>query len=129
MSNLSFDHVHYRTSDFQKSRDYYVDVMGAIDLGMVELGGNQNLQLVLAGVTLFFAKSDKDPAPTPVPATERLGVYHIAFLVEDCYAATEYYRGRGAVVAKEPFMASNNIRASFLSAPDGMWVELKQIVP
>jgi catechol 2,3-dioxygenase-like lactoylglutathione lyase family enzyme len=128
MTTLSLDHVHYRTSDFQKSRDFYVDIMGAIDLGLVELVGKPNLQLVLAGVTLFFALSDEDPPPTPVPAKERLGVYHIAFLVEDCFAATQYYRGRGAVVAIEPLMASKNIRASFLSAPDGMMVELKQIV-
>jgi len=27
-----------------------------------------------------------------------------------------------------PFMANDQIMASFLQAPDGMWVELKQII-
>ena len=127
MTSLSFDHVHYRSSDFHKSRHFYVNVMGAIDLGPVELGGKSNLRFVLGGVTLLFASSGEKPAP-PVPADKRLGVYHIAFLVADCDAATEYYRKRGAEVAIKPFMASSDLKASFLAAPDGMWVELKQII-
>ncbi len=127
----SFDHVHYRSTDFVKTREFYVGVMGAIDLGTIDLilGGKAtpNLQLELGGVTLLFAPSDQDPE-SAVPATERLGVYHIAFLVADCRAATEYYEARGAVVAKQPAQVGDNIIASFLQAPDGMWVELKQII-
>jgi catechol 2,3-dioxygenase-like lactoylglutathione lyase family enzyme len=124
---ISIDHIHYRSSDFHQSRHFYVHIMGAVELSPVELVAKENLQFVLGGVTLLFAAAGDDPAP-PVPADERLGAYHIAFLVKDCDAATEYYRKRGAVVAQEPFMAASNIKASFLAAPDGMWVELKQIV-
>lgn len=128
MSNqLSFDHVHYRSSNFEESRRFYVDIMGATELSNVPLAGNQNLQFVLAGVTLLFAPAGTDPVPAE-PATERMGVYHIAFSVANCDEATEHYRSRGAVVAVEPFMANDNIRASFLAGPDGMWVELKQVV-
>ena len=127
MTNLSFDHVHYRSSDFDKTRKFYVDIMEAIELSPVELGGKFNLQFELAGVTLLFAPTDEDPSSAQ-PADKRLGVYHIAFLVDDCKAATEYYRERGAVVDIEPFMAANNIMGAFLDAPDGMWLELKQII-
>jgi catechol 2,3-dioxygenase-like lactoylglutathione lyase family enzyme len=127
MTSLSFDHVHYRSSDFHKSRHFYVNVMGAIDLGTVELGGKPNLRFVLGGVTLLFAAADENAAP-PVPADKRLGVYHIAFLVGDGDAATEYYRKRGAEVKIKPFMAASDLKASFLSAPDGMLVELKQMI-
>jgi catechol 2,3-dioxygenase-like lactoylglutathione lyase family enzyme len=128
MTNLSFDHIHYRYSDLKVTRDFYVGIMEAIDLGQVELAGKPNLQLELGGVTLFFADKADDPKPViPVSAEEKLGVYHITFLVADCDEATDYYHKRGATVAKPPFRASDNIRASFLSAPDGMLVELKEI--
>lgn len=127
MATLSFDHIHYRYSDPKVTTDFYVGVMGAIDLGPVELGGLPNMQFALGGATLLFAgKGDK--TVTPVPAAEKLGVYHIAFLVPNCDFATEYYRNKGAVVAIEPFNASGNIRASFLSAPDGMLLELKEVL-
>jgi len=128
MKNLSFDHVHYRSSNLEKSRHFYTHVMEGVELPPAELGGNLNLQCALGGVTLLFVLSTKDPIPEPVAASDRLGVYHIAFLVDNCDAATEYYVNRGAVVAIAPFNASPTIRASFLSAPDGMMVELKQII-
>jgi catechol 2,3-dioxygenase-like lactoylglutathione lyase family enzyme len=56
MTSLRFDHVHYRSSDFDKTREFYVGIMGATDLGTIDLGpeGHRqpNLQLELGGVTL-----------------------------------------------------------------------------
>jgi catechol 2,3-dioxygenase-like lactoylglutathione lyase family enzyme len=127
MPTISFDHIHYFYSDLTAITDFYVDIMEATDLGPVELGGKQNTQLQLGGATLLFVQQG-DAAVTTVLATEKLGVFHIAFLVADCDAATEYYRHKGAVVAKGPLNASANIRASFLAAPDGMWLELKQVI-
>ena len=126
MATLSFDHIHYRYSDIQAINAFYIGIMEAIDLGSVELGGKANMQLELGGAILLFVE-DANP-PAPVPANEKMGVYHIAFLVADCDAATNYYQLKGAVVAIPPFNASDNIRASFLSAPDGMLLELKQII-
>ncbi len=129
---LRLDHVHYRASksvDFERTRAFYVNIMGAQDLGTVDLGKEgervPHLQLKLGGVLLLFAPSDT-PEKNAVPASTRLGVYHIAFRVEDCDEATRYFAQRGATVAIAPFDAGDNIRASFLSAPDGMLVELKQ---
>jgi catechol 2,3-dioxygenase-like lactoylglutathione lyase family enzyme len=125
---LNFDHIHYRYKNLKKTRHFYVEIMEAIELSPEFLGGVAHQHYVLGGVNLLFAPAGDDPKPA-VPATERRGVYHIAFLVDDCDAATKYYSQRGAKVAKEPFQATENIRASFLQAPDGMWVELKQILP
>jgi catechol 2,3-dioxygenase-like lactoylglutathione lyase family enzyme len=124
---LSFDHVHYRSCDFETTRKFYVDVMEAIDLGPIILGGKPNLQLALGGATLLFAPAG-DHLDAPVPADKRLGVYHIAFLVSDCEAATQYYANRGATVAIRPTQFADNIIGAFLNAPDGMTVELKQIL-
>lgn len=125
--SLSFDHVHYRSSNFKATRNFYVNIMEAIELKPLELGGKPNLQFDLGGATILFAQAG-EPHDPAVPASSRLGVYHIAFLVQDCDAATQYYVDRGAEVAVAPFNASENIRASFLAAPDGMWVELKQMI-
>lgn len=127
MTNLSFDHVHYRSSDFSKTRAFYINIMEGIELTPEVLADKPNLHIELAGVTLLFAQAPAG-APPPVPANKRSGVYHIAFLVENCKEATAYYRKRGAEVAIEPFQASEDIIASFLAAPDGMWLELKEMI-
>ena len=127
MPQLSFDHIHYRYTDIEKTRHFYVDIMGAIELDVVYLNEKPNLQFALGGTILLFAYTD-DPPETENTAKDRLGVYHIAYLVDDCQAATDYYENKGAEVAMCPFKANDQIMASFLQAPDGMWVELKQII-
>lgn len=128
---LSLDHVHYRasSSNFAATLDFYVGIMGAENLGTVDLGKagkrTPHLQLELGNVMLLFAPSDESP-DSAVPASTRLGVYHIAFLVENCDEATKYYAAQGADVAIAPFLAGDGIKASFLAAPDGMLVELKE---
>lgn len=136
MSHLiRLDHVHYRasSSDFSETRRFYVDIMEAEDLGTVDLGeaGNRqpNLVIQLGGMMLLFAQPAAESPESPEPNGIRLGAYHIAFLVKDCDKAFDYYVERGAPVAKQPFLAGDKIRAAFLSAPDGMTVELKEDLP
>lgn len=147
MIHFTLDHIHYKTQSFTETITFFVDVMGATVQGYLDLGpeGNRapNLQLDFAGTTLFFVQDDKSsenpteecgfPCNVP-PWNKRHGVYHIALLVDNCDEATAYFATRARevygpdtnIVALEPFMAGDNIRASFLSGPDGMAIELKE---
>jgi catechol-2,3-dioxygenase len=126
MKNLSFDHVHYRSSDLEISREFYIEKMEGIELPSEILAKNKNLHFVLGGVSLLFVESSDGT----VPPSPQLGVYHIAFLVDNCEEATNYYCDRGVTVDddKKNLKVSDNIIASFINAPDGMMVELKQII-
>jgi catechol 2,3-dioxygenase-like lactoylglutathione lyase family enzyme len=136
---LSFDHIHYRTySDFKETIRFYVDILEAENLGPVRIGTTEHLQLKLRGVTFLFAPSTA-ATPQPAPGPDRLGAFHIAFLVEDCEAATNYYVDRNGgnrdIVFQEPELfpvepptPTGNYKVAFLKAPDGMLVELKQLV-
>lgn len=123
--SLSFDHIHYRASNFDEIRSFYVNTMGGVELPNDVLGGNQNLHIELGGATLLFVESKDD---TPM-SSDILGVYHIAFLVDNCQKAADYYCSRGADIAKPRKRYSDTIVAVFLKAPDGMMIELKQIKP
>ena len=137
--DLSFDHVHYRTySDFEETIHFYVDILEAEDLGPVRIGVTEHLQFRLGGATLLFAPSTA-ATPQPAPGSDRLGVFHIAFLVEDCEVATNYYVARNGgnrdIVLQEPGLSpvepptpTGHYKVAFLKAPDGMLVELKQLV-
>ena len=82
--------------------------------------------LQLGGTTLLFAPPSPDSPECPEANGIRLGLYHIAYLVDSCDEAFAYYTSRGAPIAKKPFLAGDNIKAAFLAAPDGMTVELKE---
>jgi catechol 2,3-dioxygenase-like lactoylglutathione lyase family enzyme len=137
--DLSLDHVHYRTySDFKETIHFYVDILEAENLGPVRIGATEHLQLKLGGATLLFAPSTAT-TPQPAPGPDRLGVFHIAFLVEDCDVATNYYVDRNGgnreivfqepeLVPVEPPTPTSAYKVAFLKAPDGMLIELKQLV-
>ena len=144
---LTLDHIHYKSQDFNETKKFYIKVMEATDLGLVDLGPKEsrkpNLQLKLAGTNLLFVQdesastkpTDECGFPCNVPPwSKRHGVYHIALLVDNCKEATDYFSSRAKevygpeykAVAIEPFDAGDNITASFLYAPDGMAIELKE---
>lgn len=122
---LIYEHIHYRCVDMEKTAKWYQDVMGAELYEDVVLAGNRCIRLRLGGTVLAFF-----PAPPelkdPVPATKRLGAYHIAFFVENHDEAVAYYKSRGAVFFKEGIMASPTLKVAFIDAPDGMQVELME---
>lgn len=114
---IQLDHVHYRasSSNFSEKREFYVGIMEAEELCTVDLGEPEmrhpNLTLKLGGTTLLFAPPSADSPESPEANGIRLGVYHIAYLVDNCDEAFAYYTSRGAPVAKKPFLAGDNIKA------------------
>ena len=87
---FTFDHIHYKSQNFDDTKKFYIEVMGATDLGFVDLGteGSRkpNLQLQLAGANLLFTQdesastepTDECGFPCQVPPwNKRHGVYHI----------------------------------------------------
>ena len=76
-----FHHIHFRASSFDDVRAFYCDILEAEDLGLITLAGDEHLRLKLAGQILNFAPDVRGSKAPAIPATERLGVYHIAFTV------------------------------------------------
>ncbi|MFT6338077.1 MAG: hypothetical protein ACI86M_002808 [Saprospiraceae bacterium] len=98
--------------------------MEGVELPNEILDDTKNMHIELGGVTLLF-KEAKDETPM---SSDILGAYQVAFWVQDCDEATKYYLSKKAKLAIKPTNYSTTIRASFLKAPDGMMVELKQII-
>lgn len=124
--NLTFHHVHYRASSFEAVRAFYCGVLEAEDLGLVTLAGAEHLRLRLAGQILNFAPDIPDRKDPAVPAGTRLGVYHIAFTVENLDDACRHYESKGAQFASDVLLPTDDLRVRFIQAPDGMQVELME---
>lgn len=123
---LEFEHVHYRCADMQATVKWYIEVMGATFVAEKMLAGNPAVRLELGGTVLNFFPAKPDAGLEVIPATEKLGAYHIAFFVNHLEDAVAYFKQRGAVFCLEPFMAAPDLKVAFIDAPDGMQVELMQ---
>ena len=125
---LTFHHIHYRSSNFDETRAFYCGALEAEDCGLVTLAGKEHLRLKLAGQILNFAPTEPGHSKPAEPASERLGVYHIAFMVDDLDQSIAYYESRGAKATTPVLEPTPDLRVQFLEAPDGMQVELMQQV-
>ncbi len=124
--NLSrLHHAAIICSDYQRSKRFYVDVLGLI-IVLEEFRAERDshkLNLALpdgAQIELFSFPS----APARPSYPEACGLRHLAFEVVDLDVAVTSLRGKG--IAVEPFRvdAATGRRFTFFADPDGLPLEL-----
>ncbi len=123
-----FHHIHFRASSFDEVRAFYCGILEAEDLGLIALAGAEHLRLKLAGQVLNFAPDVPGRIDAAVPATKRLGIYHIAFTVENLDESCAFYESRGAKFASDVLLPTDDLKVRFIQAPDGMHVELMELL-
>ena len=119
-------HLAITVSDYEKSKDFYVNKLG---FGIVreEFRQPQNdikLEVQLGNCTIeIFGK--KDPAPSTAKATQ-CGVWHVCFHAPDLEKTIAELNAVG--IAVDPIMinASNGKRIAFFYDPDGLALELHE---
>ena len=123
----TLDHVTLVVKDLQKSRDFYVGVLGM--LPMERPGFSFEGSWFQAGKTqihLILEHPESGPAGLDIPR-HLLGMsrtHHFAFEVEDTQAATEYLRRRNAPIVSGPKERPDGAVQVFTTDPDGHVVEL-----
>jgi glyoxylase I family protein len=121
-------HVAIICSDYVRSRDFYVQVLGLTvlaenyrserDSWKLDLGLSDGSQLELFSF----------PNPPPRPSRpEAQGLRHIAFKVKDIAAEVDYLIGQG--IAVEPIRVDEftGMKYTFFQDPDGLPIELYQV--
>lgn len=115
-------------SDAQASRDWYVDVLDASIYGeyggtsvVLELLGNWLLLVTGGGPT-----PDKPTVTFAAPQDADRVSSELIFRVDDCEAAYELLRRRGARFLTEPVDRGGEIRA-FFRDPDGHLLEISEL--
>jgi catechol 2,3-dioxygenase-like lactoylglutathione lyase family enzyme/uncharacterized protein YunC (DUF1805 family) len=122
----SIDHATLVVKDLERSRAFYVGVLGMRKVprpafsfaGLWFQAGATQIHLILE-----FAGSG--PAGNLLPAAQRTSrTHHLAFLVEDAAAAVEHLRGHGVTIVGGPHPRPDGYTQVFVTDPDGHVIEL-----
>ncbi|HZU35517.1 MAG TPA: DUF1805 domain-containing protein [Gemmataceae bacterium] len=122
----AIDHVTLVVKDLERSRRFYVDVLGMQEVprpafsfaGLWFQAGSTQIHLILE-----FAKSG--PAGNLVPEHQRSSrSHHVAFLVQDATAAVELLSARDVPILSGPQPRPDGYVQVFVTDPDGHIVEL-----
>lgn len=125
---LRAHHVAVICSDFARSKDFYVRVLGLEVVAEVYRAERRSYKLDLRlpdGVQIELFSFPDPPPRSSYP--EACGLRHLAFAVADVAAAVAYLAGHG--VAAEPVRTDPHTgkRFTFFADPDGLPLELYEV--
>ena len=118
-------HVAIICSDYERSKHFYVNVLGLEVVAEVYRGERWSYKLDLSVGGRYqielFSFSD---APPRVSRPEAAGLRHLAFEVEDVHQAAALLAGHGIVVEPVRVDEYTGKQFTFFADPDGLPLEL-----
>lgn len=131
---MTLDHIHVYAADPEASLPFYEQYFDAERVGSVDtIDGRKNMFMVLGGQVLVMSEFPPGLESRPTPAVgdgalkSGFGVAHLGINVSDIDATVAALRRGGVDVHADP-VTSGAIRYVYLTAPDGVIVELTQYV-
>ncbi|MCL5735328.1 MAG: VOC family protein [Actinobacteria bacterium] len=121
------DHIEIVPSDFDRSLEFYTDILGFGLRERIPIVGHPPLQEVayidLADTTIELLRYD-NPRPASVEGPQ-VGYRMMALEVDSMESTVEYLAGKGIRPSTPPFDAGGSLRAE-ITDPDGLPIELRQ---
>jgi catechol 2,3-dioxygenase-like lactoylglutathione lyase family enzyme len=118
-------HLHLRCRDIEASRDFYVKVLGAEELRHYHT--DYGLEIIFLNFKdTRLALSPCSDRQAPPENGEPLGIYQLAFQVENLEEVLAQLQARGARLKGAPKTPNAGVKAAFIEAPDGVEIELMQ---
>lgn len=125
---MAFNKIHHIAiicSDYQRSKDFYVNILGLEVQNEIYRKERQSykLDLALNGNYILELFSFPDP-PKRLSRPEGLGLRHLAFEVEDLEHEAKKLEKNGVVVEQIRVDEFTNKKFTFFADPDDLPIEL-----
>ncbi|MFZ9980879.1 MAG: VOC family protein [Cyclobacteriaceae bacterium] len=125
MSILGVHHIAIICSDFEKSRQFYCDVLGLKILREVYREERKSYKLDLSINDQYIIELFSFPDPPPrLSQPEACGLRHLAFAVDDLDAEVSRIRALGVNTEEIRTDEFTGKKFTFFSDPDGLPLEL-----
>ena len=133
---MKFDHVHLISADPKEAAQWYVDVFGAEIAGDYELRNAPQITVRLGGMALLIRGQRPGESPsTPKPMEDfddysshnEWGTDHFGFTyMGDLMSLVSDMKSKGATFVVEPWEFNPGSLICYVSAPDGVSIEIVQ---
>ena len=119
------DHVAIICSDYQKSRQFYTEILGLQVINEINRAERQSFALELSVNGLYQIELFSFPNPPErLSSPEACGLRHLAFQVDDLDSAIEDLKSKNIAVEDIRINTISGKRLAFFRDPDGLPIEL-----
>ncbi|NEP48264.1 MAG: VOC family protein [Moorea sp. SIO3C2] len=128
MKTKGFHHVAIICSDYEKSKQFYVEILGfsIIEETFRAARNSYKLDLQVGDGDRIELFSFPNP-PERVSRPEACGLRHLAFQVDDIEASVNYLKSQGLDVEKIRIDEHTGKLFTFFQDPDGLPLEMYEI--
>ena len=119
MTEYLLDHIHLNSADPRKTAEFYENMFGAKQAGILELGdGNTLINLNLNGTTILISQP-RDDSGKP-------GLDHFGIRTDDLRTAIDELKAKGVNFTQGETEIQPGFKISFLLAPENVPIELQE---
>ncbi|MDE0425263.1 MAG: VOC family protein [Candidatus Poribacteria bacterium] len=117
---FTFDHVHLRCEDLDRTISYYENMFDGKVLETVDVGRLEVVRMEIGGERIFLSSKLEDMEVEDTSGNPRWGLFQLAFTVENLEATVEELQAKGA----ELDYLLPEIKRAFFNGPDNVHIEL-----
>jgi len=119
---MKYLHTMLRVSNLEESLEFYCDKLGLREVARREFEAGRFTLVFLAAAGDEAAQIELTYNWDPEAYTGGRNFGHVAYAVDDIYAACAHLQSKGVVIARPP----RDGRMAFVRSPDGVSIELLQ---
>ena len=123
MTTFTYDHIHLRSTDPEKTAQYYERMFGAEVIRTMQ-EGQPRIDLRLGGQNIFIAPVPPNSGVNPPPVTPYQGLDHFGLRVKDIDKVVADLKAKGAEFTMELNSPRPGIKICFIRGPQGISIEL-----
>ena len=123
MATFTYDHIHIRSTDPEKTAAYYERMFEA-EIVRTMQDGAPRIDMKIGGANVFIAPVTAGSGVNPPPVTPYQGLDHFGLTVKDIDAVAAKIKAKGVAFTKEPTTIRPGVRICFLRGPQGISIEL-----
>lgn len=123
MAKFTWDHVHLRSPDPEKTAAFYQEMLGAEVVRSMQ-DGKPRIDLVIGGARVFIAPVAPNDGTNAPPKTPYQGLDHFGLSVTGIDAIVTDLKAKGVEITRGPETVRPGVRIAFIRAPEGVSIEL-----
>ena len=128
MATFTYDHIHIRSTDPEKTAAYYERMFEAEIIRTLQDGATR-IDMKIGGANVFLAPVKAGDGVNAPPVTPYQGLDHFGLSVTGIDAIAADLKAKGVEFTREPTTVRPGVRVCFIRAPEGVSIELLERQP
>lgn len=126
MTKYKLDHIHFRSEDFEFTKKFWLETLGAKLIKERILLGAPSCTFDLNGTSILISGRAKNEKFKESISENQYGFWHFALLVDDIYRSIKELKEKNIECFQKPWEIRKGVKIAFIKGPDDISIEIME---